>query len=73
MVLMGMTPQTAEAVRMSAGIENSGQCTALRHVVASSEHVSEASVQEALAAVPVSDSFSHCLDKGERHSRVAML
>jgi acyl-CoA reductase-like NAD-dependent aldehyde dehydrogenase len=73
MVLMGMTPQTAEAVRMSAGIENSGQCTALRHVVASSEHVSEASVQEALAAVPVSDSFSHCLDKGERHSRVATL
>jgi hypothetical protein len=60
-------------VRMSVGIESSGQCTALRHVVASSEHVSEASVKEALAAVPLSDSPYHCLDKGDMHARLATL
>ena len=73
MVVLGMTPQIAAAVRMSVGIESSGQCTALRHVVASNEHVSEANVKEALAAVPLSDSAYHCLDKGDMHARLATL
>jgi acyl-CoA reductase-like NAD-dependent aldehyde dehydrogenase len=38
MVVFGMmTPEIDDALRMSACIENSGQCTALRHVVAASD------------------------------------
>ena len=44
LVTTELTPEVAEAIRMSACIENSGQCTALRHAVvpgATAEQVSD--------------------------------
>jgi hypothetical protein len=43
----------AEAVRMSSAIENSGQCTALRHLVAPG--ATEADIVEAYGKQPVMD------------------
>jgi len=46
-----LTPEVEEAIRFSAAIENSGQCTALRHVVA--KDCDEEVMERLLAAIPV--------------------
>ncbi|KAL1523918.1 hypothetical protein AB1Y20_018837 [Prymnesium parvum] len=56
------TPAVAAAVRLSAAIENAGQCTALRHAVV---NCSAEQVEEMLGGVAVSDGPAEALRNGE--------
>ncbi len=56
------TPAVAAAIKLSATIENSGQCTALRHAVVQCD---EADVSNMLSDVPVLASPADALRKGE--------
>jgi len=64
MVVMGMSDQVAKAVRMSASIENSGQCTALRHVLAP-DHIAPLAWTQTFNDLPTSATAMHSLQQGE--------
>ena len=57
-----LTPAVAAAVRLSASIESSGQCTALRCAVLP---CSEAEVEQIMAGVPTVDSPATALREGQ--------
>jgi hypothetical protein len=62
MVTSSWSPKIAEAVRMSAAIENAGQCTALRHLVAP---VGEAEVTTAFDELETFESSGGALEKAQ--------
>ena len=57
-----LSPAVAAAIKLSATIENSGQCTALRHAVV---QCSESDVANLLSDVAVVSSPQDALKKGE--------
>jgi hypothetical protein len=63
MVTDSWTPAVAGALRMSAAIENSGQCTALRHLVAPGINATE--IQNAFNETKVITTSSEALSAGE--------
>lgn len=58
-----MTPEIAEAIRMSAMIENSGQCTALRHACIG--NASQGDLAQVFESAPILASSQEALEKGE--------
>ena len=58
-----LTPQVKEAIRFSAMIENSGQCTALRHAVVKAD--SDEEVESLFAGAPVVTTPQDSLRAGE--------
>jgi len=62
LVATKLTDAVSDAIKLSATIENSGQCTALRHAVVG---CTEADVERMLSDVAVVSSSSDALRKGE--------
>jgi len=62
LVASRLTPEVAAAIKLSATIENSGQCTALRHAVV---ECNEGEVEAMLSAVPTVASSADALRRGE--------
>ena len=64
LVAPSLTAGAREAIRFSAGIENSGQCTALRHAVVGGGATKE-DVEGIFEGAPVVDSPEDSLERGE--------
>lgn len=62
LVATKLTPEVEAAIKLSATIENSGQCTALRHAVVPS---TSADIEKLLSNVPVLTGPADALRKGE--------
>ena len=62
LVATRLTPAVSDAIKLSATIENSGQCTALRHAVVQCD---EGDVASMLSAVPVLSGPAEALRNGE--------
>ena len=63
LVATELTPAVSEAIRLSATIENSGQCTALRHAVVPG--AGEADLEQLFEGTFSSRGAAHSLQEGE--------
>eukprot|EP00301_Raphidiophrys_heterophryoidea_P004598 c1198_g1_i1.p1 GENE.c1198_g1_i1~~c1198_g1_i1.p1 ORF type:complete len:724 (-),score=202.99 c1198_g1_i1:181-2352(-) len=64
--MLGIGPlseRTLDAMRLSSSIENSGQCTALRHFVVAQAQPKD--IEESLAKIPVVASAQDSLERGD--------
>ena len=65
MLALGLPPNVAAAAAMSATIENSGQCTALRVLIAPEKDVAPAAVESLFDTTPIGEDASGYLAAGE--------